>query len=162
MQTGGFDAVIGNPPYVRPHNIPTETKEYLWANYETFVAKSDLYSVFMEKGLALTRLGGRFAFIVPHTWTSLESFTNIRHYMIRNAKVRKLVQLPKKVFADATVETCIFVVERSAQSSSNSDAHIEVEHLTPVGSVAQVRTFLQSEIFSALSLIHISEPTRPY
>jgi type I restriction-modification system DNA methylase subunit len=63
----------------------------------------------MEKGLSLTKLSGLFSYIVPRTWTSLESFTKIREYVIDNAKVCRLTQLPNKVFATATVETCIFL-----------------------------------------------------
>jgi hypothetical protein len=107
--SGGFDIIIGNPPYVRPHNIPSDIKKLLWASFSTFVAKSDLYSCFMEKGLSLTKLSGLFSYIVPRTWTSLESFTKIREYVIDNAKVCRLTQLPNKVFATATVETCIFL-----------------------------------------------------
>ena len=55
---GGFDAVIGNPPYVRPHNIPASVKELLWRYFTTFVAKSDLYSCFMERGLLITKENG--------------------------------------------------------------------------------------------------------
>ncbi|HUV02587.1 MAG TPA: DNA methyltransferase [Desulfobacteria bacterium] len=45
----GFDVVIGNPPYVRPHKIDKINKEILWKYFTTFKAKSDLYSCFMEK-----------------------------------------------------------------------------------------------------------------
>jgi hypothetical protein len=47
----GFDAVIGNPPYVRPHNISPMEKEYFWGHYSTFVKKSDLYCCFIERGV---------------------------------------------------------------------------------------------------------------
>jgi hypothetical protein len=68
---GGFDVVMGNPPYIRPHNIPAETKTMLWSLFSTFVAKSDMYSCFMEKGVNLTRLGGMFSF---HSSTDLDIF----------------------------------------------------------------------------------------
>jgi type I restriction-modification system DNA methylase subunit len=112
MENGGFDVIIGNPPYVRPHNLSQKDKEYFWKNLKTFRAKSDLYNCFMEKGIDIIREGGYFSFIVPHTWTSLESFYEIRKYILENCKVVKLVQLPKKVFQDATVETCIFVLSK--------------------------------------------------
>ncbi len=146
MKRGGFDAIVGNPPYVRPHKLSAEMKVLLWKRYKTFVAKSDLYSCFMERGLSLTRHDGWFSFIVPHTWTSLESFTGIRRYFIQNARVRKLVQLPKKVFADATVETCVFVVQRKVANVSSSANSVIVESLSVEGEAQFVREFPQKSI----------------
>ena len=48
MARGGFDVIVGNPPYVRPHNLPTELKAFLWDNFSTFVGKSDLYCCFIH------------------------------------------------------------------------------------------------------------------
>jgi len=145
FKAGGFDVVIGNPPYVRPHNIPEETKRFLWEAYETFVAKSDLYSCFMERALWLTKIGGLQSFIVPQTWTSLESFTKIRIHLLERSLVRKLIQLPKRVFKDATVETCIFLVERRGESPAKATNIIFVEFLDG-HSVRAVRNFSQAAI----------------
>jgi len=148
FQKGGFDAIVGNPPYVRPHNIPKHIKEILWAKYSTFVAKSDLYSVFMERGLSLVKFGGLFSFIIPQTWTSLESFTKIRHYILLNALIIKLVQLPKKVFSDATVETCIFIFNRIDKELEKRKNKIQVEKIE-LDKNYSVREFSQSEIEDA-------------
>lgn len=144
---GGFDAVIGNPPYVRPHNIPEETKSYLWKTSKTFVAKSDLYSCFMERALEITKVGGFQSFIVPKTWTSLESFTNTRGNLLDEALIRRLIQLPKKVFKDATVETCIYVAERNHDSAAKRENQIEVEFLDGRSTSRVVRRFSQSSIY---------------
>ncbi|MCI0615087.1 BREX-1 system adenine-specific DNA-methyltransferase PglX, partial [bacterium] len=147
FRRGGFDVVIGNPPYVRPHNIPEDTKKMLWKIYTTFVAKSDMYSCFMERGTTITKDGGLFSFIVPQTWTSLESFTKIRELLIQNTKIKKLVQLPKKVFEDATVETCIFVVQKDKQNHSNN--LITIEKLNPSREEIFEREYLQKSIEQA-------------
>lgn len=149
MKRGGFDAIVGNPPYVRPHNLTPQMKQLLWARYKTFVAKSDLYSCFMERGLSLTREGGLFSFIVPQTWTSLESFTAIRELLVQEACVRKLVQLPKRVFAEATVETCIFVVQPGSSRAATSTNTVAVESLGPDGVTRPVRRFPQRSIEQA-------------
>ncbi len=149
MRRGGFDAIVGNPPYVRPHNLTPQMKELLWARYKTFVAKSDLYSCFMERGLGLTRPNGLFGFIVPQTWTSLESFTAIREFIIQNARVRTLVQLPKKVFAEATVETCIFIFERNPGKVEVAENAVTVESLGVDEKTQFIRTFPQRAIKEA-------------
>jgi adenine-specific DNA-methyltransferase len=145
MKRGGFDAIVGNPPYVRPHKLPAHVKEYLWKTLKTFVAKSDLYSCFMERSIDLLGPGGRIGYIVPHTWTSLESFEEIRKKLVHETKVNLLTQLPKRVFRDATVETCIFVAERSARSKSPRNP-IRIERLEANGATTLVREFPQGEI----------------
>lgn len=149
MKEGGFNVVIGNPPYVRPHNIPPDIKKILWATFTTFVAKSDMYSCFTERGLTLTKPGGVFSFIVPQTWTSLESFTKIREFVLKHAKVIKLVQLPQKVFVGATVETCIFVFERTTNSPNSAKHEVKIEKLEPSGKIEDVRVFAQKQMEEA-------------
>lgn len=149
MNAGGFDCIVGNPPYVRPHKLTRNMKELLWKSFTTFVAKSDLYSCFMEKGLNLLKPNGLFSFIVPHTWTSLESFTKIRGLIIKKSRVRKLVQLPKRVFAQATVETCIFVFEKHKTKADKYMNMIKVERLDSGGNVSSLRQFNQKEIMNA-------------
>ena len=146
MDEGGFDVVIGNPPYVRPHKMDKKDKEFFWKNLKTFKAKSDLYSCFMEKGINLLREGGLFSFIVPHTWTSLESFYEIRKYILENCKVLKLVRLPQKVFQDATVETTIFILAKEPNKKNRDNNKIVVEALNEKRDITFVKKFTQSQI----------------
>lgn len=146
MDNGGFDVVIGNPPYVRPHNLDPKDKEYFWEHLKTFKAKSDLYNCFMEKGIDLTKQEGLFSFIVPHTWTSLESFYDIRKYILDHCKIVKLVQLPKKVFQDATVETCIFVLSKEKSQKKRDKNRIIVEKLNEKNEITHIKEFEQHRI----------------
>ena len=67
MKAGGFDAVIGNPPYVRQESLSV-FKEYLAQRYEAYDGVADLYAYFMEKSVKLLREGGRFSFIVSSSF----------------------------------------------------------------------------------------------
>ncbi|MBP6506321.1 MAG: N-6 DNA methylase [Opitutaceae bacterium] len=120
MQAGGFDAVVGNPPYVRPHNISSEEKEYFWAHFPTFTHKSDLYCCFMEQCTKLLRPGGRFSYIVSHGWLRLNSFQELRAFILKNYIVSQLVELPFRVFDQAQVDTGIFVFEKGKASASHA------------------------------------------
>lgn len=108
----GFDAVIGNPPYVRPHNILSEMKEYLWRHYSTFTHKSDLYCAFVERGERLLKDGGRLGYILSHGWLRLDSFQALRQFVLKCFQIEQLVELPYKVFTDAQVETGIVILRR--------------------------------------------------
>jgi len=145
MHSGGFDAIIGNPPYIRPHKMDDDVKKYFWNHLKTFIAKSDIYSCFMERAIALLKPKGYLSFIVPHTWTSLESFEAIRRKLAIGTEVLNLVQLPKKVFQDATVETCIFCVRKPLKQVSKAQK-IQVSKLDANAILTRVRTFPQSDI----------------
>lgn len=126
FKQGGFNVIIGNPPYIRVHKLSNEDKKYLWANYEVFKAKSDLYACFIQKSIDLLKNNGRVSFIVSNTWLSLESFTTLRRYILDNCEVVKLTTPQGKVFQDATVETIIFLFAKNQSRSSREENKIEI------------------------------------
>ena len=65
---GGFDAIIGNPPYVRQELLGEGLKRALKANYRAFDGMADLYVYFYEQGLHLLRPGGRMGYVVTNKW----------------------------------------------------------------------------------------------
>ena len=67
MQRGGFDAVIGNPPYVR-HELLLNIKDYLKGHYQVFHGLADLYVYFVERGIFLLKNGGIFSYIIGNKW----------------------------------------------------------------------------------------------
>jgi type I restriction-modification system DNA methylase subunit len=118
FEKGGFDVVIGNPPYVRPHYLNDETKRYLWNTFQTYERKADLYVCFMEKALKLVKSKGLTSFIVSDGWLRLDSFEKIRQYILKNACVLKIVDFTKDVFDSATVKTCIFIFKEGANENN--------------------------------------------
>ncbi|MFH0961410.1 MAG: N-6 DNA methylase, partial [archaeon] len=126
MNEGGFDVIIGNPPYVRPHKIDERTKRYLWKHSKVVKAKGDLYAAFIERGIDLLKEKGEISLIVPHTWLSLESFEDLRSYINQKCKITSITIAPKKVFQDATVETLIFVFERCSSEEARKRNSVEL------------------------------------
>lgn len=108
---GGFDVIIGNPPYVRPHNIADNEKVFLWNKYFVASQKTDLYAFFTEKGALLLKQNGILGYIMPKTWMSIHSFFKLRQFILENYNINQIGLLPKKVFDDAIVETAIIIFE---------------------------------------------------
>ncbi len=142
----GFDAVIGNPPYIRVHRLSREQKEYFWKHYHTFVAKSDIYACFIEKGIQLLRSEGRLSFITPNTWTSLESFTGLRQFVLSETAIEQLVRTPEKVFEGATVRTFVFVLNRTSKQADIDTAKARVREMTVGGVTHDVSWAAQSDM----------------
>ena len=124
---GGFDAIVGNPPYVRPHHLTAQTKEYFWDHYPTFTHKADLYCCFMEKAASLLKSGGRFSYIVSHGWLRLNSFQVLRRFVLDQFRIDELVQFPYRVFAEAQVDTGIFVFEKGVAARTHEIEVIRAE-----------------------------------
>ena len=115
----GFDAIVGNPPYVRPHNIEPQVKEYLWAHYDTFTHKADLYCCFLEQATRLLKNNGRFGYIISKGWLRLNSFQKLRRLILANYRIEEIAEFDHRVFADAQVETSLFVFEKERAPAKN-------------------------------------------
>ncbi len=100
-KAGGFDAVIGNPPYVRQESL-SDLKDYFASHYEAFDGVADLYAYMMERSVKLLREGGRFSFIVSSSFLRTTYGEPLRRTLKKHAAVLRIVDfggLP--VFAKA-------------------------------------------------------------
>ena len=146
MENGGFDVIVGNPPYVRPHNLTKTHKEYFWQHFSVFTAKADIYTCFMQRSTELLKSGGYFGYIVSHGWLALDSFYALRKHILDNYKVLQLVELPGHVFEDASVETMIFVFQRESSKAARAKQRVQVlkcEHGVVEAEFRQVRVIPQ-------------------
>lgn len=118
MEQGGFDVVIGNPPYVRPHKIELEIKSYLWKHFNSFVKKSDLYSCFLEKGISLLKNKALLGLIVSNSWLRLDSFQNLRQLLLSKSSIQKIIEFTDNVFDRASIKTLIIVLSKGYKPNS--------------------------------------------
>ncbi len=109
---GGFDAVIGNPPYVRQETLG-EFKSYFKKHYKTYAGTADLYVYFVEKGIGLLKKDGRFAYIMANKWIRAKYGKPLRKWL-KQENIDQLIDfgdLP--VFQSATTYPCIVSVNKS-------------------------------------------------
>jgi SAM-dependent methyltransferase len=119
MKVGGFDAVVGNPPYVRQESI-TGSKIYFQSRYEAYDGVADLYAYFMERGVKLLRPGGLYSIIVSSSFLRTNFATPLRRVLKKHASVRRIVDfggLP--VFSSAKdTYVCIPLLERGGKQGN--------------------------------------------
>jgi hypothetical protein len=106
FHAGGFDAVIGNPPYGATLS-PAEAA-YLRGKFETSSKDLDTYALFMESAVNLVGPNGRFSMIVPTGWYSGPKFSPLRRFIATKTDPQLLVNLPYDIFK-AWVDTTVFV-----------------------------------------------------
>lgn len=121
---GGFDVVIGNPPYIRPHNIPEDIKRYLWQHFDAAEKKADIFVCFMQRAQSLAKSGGYTTYITSDSWLHLDSFESIRSDLIDTSRFDYIIDLPNGVFPDATVETCIYIATTTESPRAQNDINI--------------------------------------
>ena len=110
-QQRGFDAVIGNPPYVRQENLG-ELKHYLQRNYQTYQGTADLYVYFVERAMNLLKERGRFGMIFSNKWMRASYGGALREF-VRQFQIEKLVDFTKGgVFPGIGVSPAIIIIKK--------------------------------------------------
>jgi Eco57I restriction-modification methylase/TaqI-like C-terminal specificity domain len=117
---GGFDAVIGNPPYVRQELLGDEMKRVLKADYAAFDGMADLYVYFYEQGLRLLRPGGRLSYVVTNKWLKVGYAEAPRGLFASNGQVEFVADFghAKHFFPDADVFPSVVVVRKPVQGEA--------------------------------------------
>jgi len=116
MKAGGFDCVIGNPPYGATFN--KNEAEYFQTKYRVFSGAKDVYACFIEAGIRKLNRKGAISFIVPSAWLGGPKYESLRK-MFLSYKIENIILLPFDIFKDAYVDTTIFAVSGIKPTSSH-------------------------------------------
>jgi hypothetical protein len=110
---GGFDAVVGNPPYVQIQDLGREMAAYCRGRYDTASGSFDVYVPFIERSLSLLKPSGRLGFIVPNRLLKLDYAATLRDLLTTGRLVEEIVDFgDAQVFEGATNYTCVLVLDR--------------------------------------------------
>lgn len=112
---GGFNVVIGNPPYLGGQFLKRNKSEYdfILKNYEVAEYQFDLYVLFYELAVKITKNDGYCSYITPNTWFTNISNKSLRHYILKHTSIRCIVDYSDyNVFVDAVVMTAIIVLQK--------------------------------------------------
>jgi type I restriction-modification system DNA methylase subunit len=166
FEKGGFDVVIGNPPYVssKNENFTQIQKDYLTKNYENSVYQIDLYILFMERLLKISNQFSLMSIIVPNAWMNNLFLKDVRGYLLNNSSLHEIVSMPANTFAGANVDTIILTYSNSLNRNEtilkdcqNQEFHIlgrenQTEWLKNDGNRINIK--VSKEIRATLNKIH--------
>jgi type I restriction-modification system DNA methylase subunit len=136
MKAGGFDVVIGNPPYGAKFSY--NTVSYLKSKFQTFVLRGESYLLFVEQSSKLLRLNGLLGCIIPDTYLNLGFTQSLRTFLLKNSKLLEIVSLPSSVFAGATVDTTLLFLGRALQTNSFHESEVFVKVFDKKSSISSI------------------------
>ena len=122
FEKGGFDVVIGNPPYVQLQSLGAMSDAYAKSGFETYNRSADLYCLFTERGYNLLKPGGMQSFIMPNKWMLVSYGKELRSFMAKT-DMQKIVNFGDvQFFNEATIYVCIFVTRKSNERQGSVQA----------------------------------------
>jgi type I restriction-modification system DNA methylase subunit len=141
VNAGGFNVIIGNPPYVRQEEL-SAIKPYLAKNYETYQGTADLFVYFFDKELKMLKEDGYFGMIVSNKWLRAGYGKKLRKF-ITKYWIEELIDFGDlKVFADATIYPCIIIIRK--KKGQNKKSRICKMETLDFGSI---ETYIQSKSY---------------
>lgn len=124
FEQGGFDVMIGNPPYIQLQKMGKETDILQEAGFETFARTGDIYCLFYEKGFDLLKRGGTLTYITSNKWMRGGYGKSLRNYFTK-VNTQKILNLGPGIFHSATVDTNIYVGKKEAFDNQVKGISIE-------------------------------------
>ncbi|MBI4557417.1 MAG: Eco57I restriction-modification methylase domain-containing protein [Candidatus Hydrogenedentes bacterium] len=152
MQSGGFDGVIGNPPYIRIQTMkewaPVEVEFYKEKYRSAASGNYDIYVVFIERGLSLLNKGGLLGFICPHKFFNAKYGESLRALISTGKHLAEVVHFgDQQVFEGATTYTCLLFLDKAATSECHVQKVADLDVWRVEGKTAESR--IASETITA-------------
>jgi methylase of polypeptide subunit release factors len=132
---GGFDAVVGNPPYVNIQTMDGETKEHVLAHYETVESGNfNTYIPFIELGIELINDKGKVGYILPLNYFTTLTGKELREYLQDGKYVSEIVDFGDNLlFKDALTYTAISIFSKDRKSSFD---YIQIDSIEDVAELS--------------------------
>lgn len=113
---GGFDVMIGNPPYIQLQKMGKEADILQEAGFETFARTGDIYCLFYEKGIDLLKKNeGVLSYITSNSWMKTKYGESLRKFFVEKTNPIKLLNFEDtQIFPSATVEVNILIAKRES------------------------------------------------
>jgi adenine-specific DNA-methyltransferase len=149
MKKGGFDAVVGNPPYGF-HQIHTETmKRYFKSHYKGSQGSFEHYFLFYERSLNVLRKEGLHGFIVPVTWLTIPSAYSLRKVILNNYSIKEISWLPELVFKNAQVNTLVSVIQKTKPGITHVNIYDSVGFNLPpmISFIREQQKFIEADYY---------------
>jgi len=116
IEEGGFDIIIGNPPYVRIQTLPKDQVAFFSKNFASATGNYDIYTLFVERGLQLLKPGGILGFILPHKFFQTAYGQGLRKLISEQKALMEVVNFrDNQIFEHSSTYTCLLFLQKSKE-----------------------------------------------
>jgi type I restriction-modification system DNA methylase subunit len=149
MDKGGFDVVIGNPPYVRNTELPDHDKEFFTKKYSSAYKQYDIYLLFFEIGLKLLKNKGYLGFITSNKFIASEYGQKLRDLILKQSRVVLLIDVSNlRIFKDASTYPVITILQKTKEEVYRKNNKIffqKIEDISDLYSNKNITVIKQSK-----------------
>ncbi len=145
-EEGGFDVVIGNPPYVQlsmEENLKSNLKKYLVKKYESSMGRLNTFGFFTKLGIELLREKGHLGFIIPNTILTQDYYEKLRIIILDNCVIKSIVSFENLPFKDAVIENIILILENVRDKSRRKRNKVKIYDVNENYQFIEIRDITQ-------------------
>ncbi|MBP6456549.1 MAG: N-6 DNA methylase, partial [Chitinophagaceae bacterium] len=126
---GGFDAIVGNPPYIslQRNFIDDNSWNYIKSKYISVEKIADYFALFIEQCLKKINKEGLLGYIIPSTLLINLSYSTLRKHILQNTSLKHILKFGDGVFEGAVVPTCVLVLQNNFSSKNELQAIIKIK-----------------------------------
>jgi type I restriction-modification system DNA methylase subunit len=142
IEQGGFDVVMGNPPYVRNTELSDSDKKFFSEKYSSAYGQYDIFVLFFEIGIRLLKNGGYLGFIASNKFIASDYGLKLRDLILESCKIKKLVDASYlRVFKDASTYPIIMILQKENNDSVRKDNLVAFQKIRDAGAInADIQT----------------------
>lgn len=147
FEHGGFDIVIGNPPFIQLSSYSQTTedeKTYLLGKYKSSMGRLNTFGFFTKKGIDLLKDERWLGFILPNTLISQDYYEGLRDMILKSCKIDTIVNFEKLPFKDAVVENIILILQKNKSYNERTNTRTSIITVDEYKSFNELKTVKQS------------------
>lgn len=127
FKQGGFDVIVGNPPYIQlseDPNLEIGLKDYLINTYGSSMGRLNTFGFFIKLGLNLLKESGYLGFIIPNTILTQDYYEPLRMDILKFSALKTILSFEDLPFKDAVVENVVLTLEKKVKGHKQNDVNI--------------------------------------
>lgn len=144
IQSGGFDVIVGNPPYINTRRLKINERRFYSSTYTTYNSNGDISNIFWERSIKLCKNKGTISFICPRYWLEGYDSRPLRNFLLSNASIKEIIDFrSNRSLFDQTenrlgIDTAIITIEKEVQLGNAVEVYLLLDN-NPINEVNKGR-----------------------
>jgi len=120
FKQGGFDVIIGNPPYIRNRELEDSDKKYFGDKFVSAQGQYDIYQLFFEQSINIIKTNGYLGFITSNKYAIADYGKKLREFILENCKIISIVDVSNiDIFKEASTYPYIIILQKDKNNTEN-------------------------------------------